>query len=200
MRESQSDRGGIATAVVLQASWGSQSFKFAAQFKPRSTPPLFQEALRRARQSTEKLSCYPMIVLPYLRPQQLDELQQMQTSGLDLSGNGVVIIPEKLFVLRTGSPNMFPESTPTKYAYRGTTSLVARVFLCRTTYESLSDVVDETQNRGANVAISTVSKALKRMEEDLVVERRDGEIRLVQADKLLQKLAENYQRQRFDAR
>ncbi|MBL0715901.1 MAG: hypothetical protein JJV98_19620, partial [Desulfosarcina sp.] len=40
--------------------------------------------------------------------------------------------------------------------------------------------------------LSTVSKALKSLEEDLIVARNGG-IRLLQADKLLDKLSENYE-------
>ena len=41
------------------------------------------------------------------------------------------------------------------------------------------------------MSLSTVSKSLKTLEEDLIVERKDI-IRLVQPDKLLEKLSENY--------
>ena len=41
------------------------------------------------------------------------------------------------------------------------------------------------------MSLSTVSKSLKTLEEDLIVERKDT-IRLIQPDKLLEKLSENY--------
>ena len=41
------------------------------------------------------------------------------------------------------------------------------------------------------MSLSTVSKSLKTLEEDLIVERK-GIIRLLQPDKLLEKLSENY--------
>ena len=41
------------------------------------------------------------------------------------------------------------------------------------------------------MSLSTVSKSLKTLEEDLIVERNDI-IRLLQPDKLLEKLSENY--------
>jgi hypothetical protein len=41
------------------------------------------------------------------------------------------------------------------------------------------------------MSLSTVSKSLKTLEEDLIVERKDT-IHLVQPDKLLEKLSENY--------
>jgi hypothetical protein len=43
------------------------------------------------------------------------------------------------------------------------------------------------------MAMGTVSKALKAMEEDLIVSREQGPLKLIQPDKLLEKLLDNYQ-------
>ncbi len=77
--------------------------------------------------------------------------------------------------------------------------MVARVFLSRSSYVTVQDIWAEVKQRNmlANrwnkkpMGLSTVSKSLKSMEEDLIVER--GEIiRLQQPDKLLEKLSLNY--------
>ena len=49
------------------------------------------------------------------------------------------------------------------------------------------------KQRGGGVAFSTVSKALKRLEEELIASRQGDTIRLLQADVLLDKLAANYE-------
>jgi len=49
-----------------------------------------------------------MIVTPYLSPERLNELEERGISGVDLSGNGIVVIPGEMFVRRTGEPNRFP--------------------------------------------------------------------------------------------
>lgn len=72
-----------------------------------------------------------MITGPYLDEKRIDRLAEEDVSALDLSGNGIVIIPGRLLLRRTGEPNRYPESQRTKCAYRGATSLVPRVFLCR---------------------------------------------------------------------
>ena len=95
----------------------------------------FEDALNRLRQTVGE-NYYPMLIVPYLREKQLEQLAEEQPSGIDLSGNGIVCIPGKLLVFRTGKPNKYPDSAPTKYAYRGTTSLVARTFLCRPSFGS----------------------------------------------------------------
>ena len=189
--------------AILEVRCESQAFRFATKVSTRSTPRAFEGALFRIKKSVEALkreSYRPMIVVPYLREAQLDELQQNQVSGIDLSGNGVVAIPERLLVYRTGQPNKFPDSTPSKFAYRGTTSLVARAFLCRNSFDSLADIEQEIRSRGADIALSTISKALKRLESDLIVDRSRDTIRLRQPEKLLEKLAESYKEPEINKR
>jgi hypothetical protein len=178
--------------AILAVTAEEQTFEFAAEFKSRNTPRIFEEALNVIQKAAQRRQMLPMLVVPYLRENQLEELQRRQLSGIDLSGNGVVTVPGKLLVYRTGAPNKFPESAPTKYAYRGTTSLVARAFLCRETFRSLADIEGEIKKRGGSVVLSTISKALKRMTEDLIIDRADDGFRLRQPEKLLQKLNASY--------
>lgn len=178
--------------AVLIVSAEGQTFVFAAEFKSRSSPRAFEEALTTVQKSSQRRQMHPMLVVPYLRETQLQELQRRQVSGIDLSGNGVVSVPGRLLVYRTGSPNGFPDSAPTKYAYRGATSLVARSFLCQPKYRSLADIEKSIRDRGGSVVLSTISKALKRLESDLIVDRTPTGLRLRQPDKLLDLLAQNY--------
>jgi len=178
--------------AILEVRFEDRSFEFAAELRTRSTPRAFEDARRSVERVLQQSDYYPMLVTPYLREAQLEELQQQRMSGIDLSGNGVVCLPGEFVVYRTGKPNKFPESAPTKYAYRGTTSLVARAFLCRTTFDSLADIEQQVESRGGSIALSTISKALKRLESDLIVDRSGDSIRLRQPEKLLDKLAESY--------
>lgn len=178
--------------AILAVTAEEQTFEFAAEFKSRNTPRIFEEALSVIQKAAQRRQMLPMLVVPYLRENQLDELQQRKLSGIDLSGNGVVTVPGKLLVYRTGSPNKFPDSAPTKYAYRGATSLVAREFLCQTAFQSLADIEKDISIRGGSVVLSTISKALKRLESDLIIDRTPTGLRLRQPDKLLEKLAESY--------
>ena len=178
--------------AILVVTAEEQSFEFAAEFKSRNTPRIFEEALTFIQKAAQRRQMLPMLVVPYLRENQLAELQRRKLSGIDLSGNGVVTVPGKLLVYRTGSPNKFPDSAPTKYAYRGATSLVSRAFLCQATFQSLGEIEKDIRVRGGSVVISTISKALKRLESDLIVDRTPNGLRLRQPDKLLEKLAESY--------
>ncbi len=140
-----------------------------------------------------------MLCLPFLSENQLRQLESERLSGIDVCGNGVVIAPGKFYVFRTGKENRFSSWAPIKNIYQKNTSMVGRVFLTRPEYEAVQDIRSEISRRNPWVAIwnkkpiglSTVSKALKTLEEDLIVARNCG-IRLLQADKLLDKLSDNY--------
>ena len=177
--------------TVLEIVSGDDRYEFAAELRARNTPRAFEDALFRLQRPFGE-EYYPMLVAPYLREKQLEHLAEQKLSGIDLSGNGVVCVPGKLLVFRTGKPNKYPDSAPTKYAYRGATSLVGRTFLCRRTFETLADIEEEVLRRGGSVAVSTISKALKRMESDAIVDREYNQIRLRQPEKLLEQLAESY--------
>src|SRR4029078_6306480 len=124
-----------------------------------------------------------MVILPYLSDDRLRELDAARVSGLDLCGNGVIIIPKDLLVYRTGAPNRFTTSAPIKNIYRGTSSLVARTFLLRPQYPSLSELQAEIERRGGRVSLPTVSKVVSGLEDDLIVGRNDSALRLLQPDK-----------------
>lgn len=78
--------------------------------------------------------------------------------------------------------------------------MVARVFLAHPFYDTVQEIRAEINRRNILVkswdkkpmSLSTVSKALNTLEQDLIVERKD-KIRLLQPDKLLEKLSGNYE-------
>ena len=192
---------GTSTRIdaVVDVSWEGDRYEFAAEVKARNVPKVLTEAIAQARRLAEQTGRLPMVVVPYLRGEQLDLLAGARVSGLDLCGNALIVVPKRLLVYRTGKPNRYRESLPSRFAYRGATSIVPRVFLCRPSFSSSSELQEEIRKRGGNVAPSTVSKALTRMEEDLIVERRDRAVRLLQADTLLDKLLEAFVEPRISA-
>ncbi|HHK41143.1 MAG TPA: hypothetical protein ENJ50_01890 [Planctomycetaceae bacterium] len=183
----------VPDALVTVRRGNVKEYQFAAELRSRTSPRVFNEALR-VLQNLAAHGQNALLVAPFLREEQLRELEDRQLSGIDLCGNGVVIVPGELLVFRTGQRNQYPDSAPTKYIYRGTTSLVPRVFLCRSEFGSLADIRQEIDSRGGGqLALSTISKALKRLESDLIIERRKGQIRLIQPAKLLDEFARSYE-------
>ncbi len=191
--------GNFRFDVLVEASWGGKTAKLAVECKSLSTPKAFQDGLNLLKTSSLPKGCRPLLFLPFLSEQQLRELEREGISGIDLCGNGVVVVPDVFAVFHTGEKNRFTSSAPIKNIYRKNSSMVGRVFLFRSGYETVQDVCAEINRRNLlvkrwerkSMSLSTVSKALKTLEEDLIIAREDT-IRLLQPDKLLKKLSENY--------
>ena len=185
--------------AAIEASWGKRRARFAVECKSLSTPKAFQAGLNMLKTSSLPKGLGPLLFVPFLSERQLEELEREEISGLDLCGNGVVVAPEGFAVLRTGGKNRFVTSAPIKNIYRKNSSMVGRVFLARAGFESVQDVCAEINLRNMLVksgdkrpmTLPTVSKALKTLEEDLII-ARGKTIRLLQPDSLLEKLRDNY--------
>lgn len=177
--------------AIVEASWEDHTYHFVAEYKPFATPKILREAMGAVITQAREMSLAPMVLAPYLPEERLRELEASGVSGLDLSGNGVVIVPGEILVYRTGARNRFPASTPLRNVYRGAASLVPRALLLAPAFASVSAVEAEIKRRGGRLALSTVSRVLKVLEEELVVARDGGRVRLLQADKLLDCLVES---------
>jgi len=185
--------------ALVEASWLENTARFAVERKSLSTPKAFQDGLNLLKTSSLPKGYLPLLFLPFLSERQLQELEREGINGIDLCGNGVVVVPEMFAVFRSGEKNRFSSSAPIKNIYRKNSSMVGRVFLLRTGYETVQEVCAEVNRRNTLVtlwdrkpmSLSTVSKSLKTLKEDLIVERK-GIIHLLQSDKLLEKLTENY--------
>ncbi len=194
-------RGTDEFDAILDVSWKGKRYRFAVEYKLRSTPKVFDEALARLGGATLPGRLYPMLIVPYLSPAQLADLEKRKISGVDLCGNGIVIVPAELCVVRSGQRNRYPQSDPIKNIYRGASSIVPRVFLTRPRFGSISDIETEIWARDGRVAISTISKAVATLEQDLIVSKKvstqEG-VQLLQPETLLDQLSRNYRAPRIE--
>lgn len=182
--------------AYIEASWKGKKAKFAVECKSISTPKAFQQGTIYLKASPLPKGYWPLLYLPFLNADQLKTLEKVEISGIDMCGNGFVIVPDKFAVFRTGMKNLFSTSTPIKNIYRMSSSMAARIFLVIPSFDSVSTIQGKVNSynilaRPGAMSLSTVSKVLKVLEEDLIIER-SSTIRLLQADKLLDKLCENY--------
>ena len=180
---------------VLLLSWQKKTFKFAAECKRQANPKVLEAAAEQVRRQALAGKLLPLVVVPYLDDQAIDALESRSVSGMDLCGNGVIVVPGQWYVRRTGSPNLFRPEGAIKNVYRKGSSTVARLFLAKAAFDSVQDALDEIGRRSGRVTLSTVSKVCKRLEDDLIIERkREGmtRLRLIQPDKLIDRLAANY--------
>jgi hypothetical protein len=190
------ERSDIEPDVMLQTNWQGRTFAFVGEVKRYGSDKSVSQAAEQARFYAERLQVNPLVIVPWLSNEQLLSLEQRNISGVDLCGNGIVVVPGEVLVFRSGQPNKFPTSRLIRRVYEGTSSLVARVFLLRPQYNSVSEILDEISTRGGSITLPTISKALKQLEEDVVIEKSSKRIRILQADKLLDRLKSNYEPQK----
>jgi hypothetical protein len=185
--------------ALLEASWRGKKARFLVECKALSTPKAFQTGVNQLKAAPLPRGGLPMLFLPFLSESRLQELEREGISGVDLCGNGVVTVPGAFSVFRTGGKNRFLSSAPIKNIYKRNSSLVARVFLLRSSFTAVQEIGAEINRLNLlasrwgkkPMSLSTVSKALKTLEEDLIISRNET-IRLVQPDKLLEALERNF--------
>ncbi len=183
--------------MLLEVGWENKTYDFGVEYKSRSTPKEFRLAIDQVVRASSASGLSPLILMPFLKEQQLLELAERKISGLDFSGNGVVVVPDQLLVFRSGSPNQFPASETIQNVYRRNSAIVPRALLACPVFETVNSVEAFILLRGGHIpsiSLSTVSKVLKVLEEDLIISRENAQIRLIQPEKLLDKLVGNYTR------
>ncbi len=196
---SQCANGGAIFEVdaLVGVQWRQQRYRFAAEIKALSTPKSLDSAVLRVRRAAERLGLYPLLVTTYLSEDNLRWLEREGISGLDLCGNGVVVVPGKLLIWRSGAANEYPRGTAIRNVYRGDSSLIARALLLKPRFDSAQGLMAEIQARGGAVTMATLSKVCSALAEDLLIERRKIErtvrLTLLQPDSLLDALAANFQ-------
>lgn len=161
---------------IVRMSWQGKKFRFAVECNRLANARAIASASEQAQKQAQAAKLLPLVVVPFLDEQSLDALESQSVSGIDLCGNGVIIVPGEWYIRRTGKPNPFRAEGVIKNVYRKNSSVVARLFLARPEFDSLQDALDELTRRGGRVTLSTVSKVCKRLEEDLVIERQRKEM------------------------
>ncbi len=186
------DRG-VDARIELALPGEEGGFRFAVESKADSTPRSVQLAVARAKAAAGPDE-HPMIQVPYLSPERLEELERQGVSGVDLCGNGVVIVPGHVWVVRSGQPNRYRDSRPLNNPYAGRSAMVARMLLLQRRWDSLSSLAEAIRKRGAALSLSQASKAVRAMQEDLIVTKDAGAIVLQEPPRLLDRLGKEWRK------
>ena len=135
-----------------------------------------------------------LIFLPYLSPERLAELEGIAVSGIDLCGNGIVYVPNRICVVRTGQPNLYPDSRPVANPFRGRSGLVARMLIEKPHWETLSELTDAIEKHAQlkGPSLSQVSKTIAAYAEELLVIKDGNTIRLADPIRMLDQLGKNW--------
>ena len=178
---------------------------FGVEYKSDVSPQSLAFSAMQIEARAQRDQILPLLVVPYLSEERLLELEQKKISAIDLCGNGIVRAPGLFYIFRTGYPNRFTSSRPIKNIYRGASSLAVRALLLKPSYTEIRALQQEIQRRGGDVSLPTLSKVLRVLEEELIVQRRPQvdkpqarALRLLQPAKLLSRLQENYAQPKID--
>ncbi len=184
--------------ALITFGWQNKRYRFGAEVRRLWTPKAVAEAAAQVQQSAALQGLSPLVIVPYFSEERLKELEARGISGIDLCGNGVVVVPGELLVFRTGFPNLYRWEARIKNVYRGASAIVARLFLLTGEFQSVGEALDAIRTRGGELTLPTVSKVCKSLEQDLVIERTRSDtpsarrLRLLQPEKLLDLLRDNY--------
>ena len=194
--ESSLTSGYKIDAIIEFSIQDGPSFNAAVELLSISTPKeisLKSKVLGNFDAEFKSKKLVPMIIAPYISKKESKLLIQEGISWIDLSGNMIVKISPNIYIERTGNPNKFPDTSPIKKIYEGTSSLVGRALLLNPEgYSSMYKIVDFINDRNAKITNATVSKVLRALEEELLVSRNESEIRIKKPEALLDNLAQGY--------
>lgn len=189
----QLDPPGGADAL-LTLLWDGDAVPFVAEFRNARDLRTLQSTVIQARRRAEEGEREPIVVVPYLNDDWLAFLQSERMSGIDLSGNGWILVPGRWSWFQRGISNRFPEPSRAGAPYRGKSALVGRVLLARRRFATISGIRDEIERRGGSLSLGQVSKVVSALEQDLVVRKGNDAVRLIQPARLLAALADGYRR------
>jgi len=196
LKEQVSLQGNQVDAVIEFSIERGPSFEALAEIVPVATP---KNILKKARQLADYLGIakkpkmVPLVIAPYIGSKQAEILADRGISWIDLCGNMSVRVSNQIYIERTGKPNRFPDTAPIKKIFQGTSSLVSRALVLKPDgFESVNDIYNFINNRNANITLSTVSKVLKSLDEDLLIKKADSFISVTNQERLLERLVESY--------
>ena len=185
--------------ALLQVEYAEQCFTFAAEYKNNWQDRSFQYAIMQVKKyqnqtkNNEAKEYYPLIILPYLSEKHLDFLAEEQVSGLDLCGNCLIIVPGQWLIRQSGKPNRFQITQSLRNPYQGKASLVGRVLLQTNEFRKIDDLYNEILKCGGDISLALVSRAVQRLEEDVItIKSKDYRVKLVQPENLLKSLMNGY--------
>lgn len=177
---------------IISLIWNGSGQRFAIEYKAPGTPKQVEAAIVQLRRYlSASTDLRPLVVAPYLKPELLERLVEEGISAVDLSGNMAITVPNRWLVIRSGAPNRFPASGNIKNIYRGKSALVCRALMLKGEYPSATALANELGD-AAGVTLPTVSKVLTSLEEDLLVVRGGGSVRVIQPTRLLDNLVANF--------
>ncbi len=173
------------------------SFKGIVEIVSVATPKIVRQkisVLRDFMAKTPKANNYtPILVAPYIGDKQAEMLDSNNIYWMDLSGNMKIKADKTIYIERRGNPNIYPDTAAIKKIYTGVSSLVSRALIIKPEgFASQKEILEFIKNRNADIALATVSKVLKTLEDELLVKKSKNAIRPIDSAKILDNLKNSY--------
>jgi hypothetical protein len=185
--------GDVRADGILNLEYDGEIYRFAVQITESSSTAALQAACQLSMLSAKCLGLPPLVVVPYLRDEQMKMFRESRTglNVIDLCGNAMISIPG-LHVLQRGELNKFPDSRRIKNPFRGNSSLVGRVLLKQPWFSSITAIHSAIMEGGCSLGVPAISKSISELADELIVKREGSSIMLWDSEVLLRRLAENY--------
>ncbi len=189
--------GGQADAIIGFSIQNGLTFEALVEITTVATPKNILDKIGRLKDYANKdgrPDVIPMIVAPYIGSRQAKILVDKGISWIDLCGNMSIRVSNQIYIERNGKPNLYPDTSPIKKIFQGTSSLVSRALLLNPKgFKFVNEIFNFILDRNQKVALSTISKVLKVLEEELLVTRNESCIYVTYPERLLDRLAEGYE-------
>jgi hypothetical protein len=175
--------------------------RYACEIKGRNTPQAIELAVVHARKGAMTHRLKPLIIVPYITEERMQDLLAQGVSSLDMCGN-ICLKSKHFFVWRTGQPNQFRQPAPHLNPFRGDNSIFSRCFMLRRRFESLVELQRFAQSRlypplrhseAQALRLGTASKTVQALQEQLIIQKVAGELKLMDHGRLLRELGKQYQ-------
>ncbi len=185
--------GKFVADAYLELGYLGTRYAFVVEIKSRSAPSVVREGVRMLAEVGGSAGSHPMLMVPYLTERVVDLLRNEGVSGIDLNGNYLIQLQD-FVAIRLDQKNRYAESGGIKKACAGDSSIVGR-FLLRENraYSQVTQIHEEIEALGGDISLSTVSKVLSALQDELLIEKAADWIRVLQAGELLNRLVESYQ-------
>jgi len=195
---------GFRADGIVEAAWQEGVYRFVCEFRASNTPKALENAIPQAQRVAERTGLLPLIVVPFLSEASLRLLEAEKVSGIDLSGNGILVAPG-MAIWRSGQPQRYKDSQPIRNVFRGTSSILSRCFLLRKSFASLVELrvfaLDHISNkvesdRETLLTKGTVSKVVRALYEEKIIVRSKETLQLAAPQLLMERLKNNYSKPR----
>jgi hypothetical protein len=183
------EEGGIPDSGVDLVVRDSRGRVWACEIKTSSGPGQIERAAEQLRH-LRHADAIPLLIVPFMSKAGIEAADRASLNWIDLSGNAS-IRAENLHVWVQGHPNKFRSAGRPSTPFAPKSARIARVLLLDPgRWWRQKDLTDVTGLDDGNV-----SRIVRRLDEEMLLERRDRELRPRDPALLLDAWAQDY---RFD--